>query len=133
MHEGRVVHFEDSETFRESVADHLEIQDSAHQIVGEAGDLPSALAALERISRGELEANVILLDGNLTSATNGSDARTITGRIGELGLAVRVVGLSSDAMEKYGVQVDADITKKSFTGALLKEVLDELSEPEVKE
>lgn len=132
MKEGRIVYFEDHPIYRESVIDTIGMFARPHQIVGDAGDLAGAFGILDDMASGKLHANVILMDGNLSkSDTSGNDVREITDRIKQLGLAVRLVGLSSDPMEKYGVEVDIDITKKEFTVDLIKQILDELPEPEV--
>lgn len=132
MQEGRIVHFEDNANLRASLEATVNLFGGPHKVVGEASDLPTALGVLDDIASGKLDANVVLLDGNLSKATSGSDAREITTRISDLKLPVRVLGLSSDAMEKYGVQVDVDITKDRLTHGLLMQVLDELPEPEAR-
>lgn len=130
MDNGRVVHFEDNDQLRDAVEMGLDLySDGRHQVIGGAANLTGALAVLDQIHAGEVSANVVLTDGNLTPAVGGSDARAIRKHIRELGLAVRVIGLSSKTMEACGVEVDADIPKGSFTADKLVSVIDDLAEP----
>jgi DNA-binding NarL/FixJ family response regulator len=130
MNEGKILHFEDDASFRGSVAASLETF-TDHLVVGEAADLPTALSVLDSVHRGELEANVVLLDGNLNGGVGGRDARAIANHIRELDLPLRIIGLSSEKMADIGVEVDVDLTKgDDYSSDKLEKVLDELGEPD---
>lgn len=131
MDEGLIVHFEDYEGIRKLVRLGLAEAQTRHHVVGEASNLLGALSMLEMIGRGELTANTILLDGNLSNiGAKGHDARIIRQRIWDLGLPVRVIGNSSYTMDELEVHVDCDIPKSEMTIERLVEVIDGLDEPE---
>lgn len=129
MHEGRVVHFEDNDDWRRFVRRHLD--GSEHQLVGEAATLPDALGVLEQMQRGEIDANVVVLDGNLSEVTTYQDAKTIRERIRELELPVRVIGMSGGSLGNAGIEVDATILKGSYSYGEIVKVIDKLPKPEV--
>lgn len=137
MDKGRVVHFEDNDGLRETIARSISMfSDERHQVIGGAANLTGALALLDEIHTGAVNANVVLLDGNLTPAVGGSDARKIRQRIRELDLPVRVIGASGETMEANGVEVDIDLGPKmigfrpSLTGSKIVEAIDSLEDPQ---
>lgn len=122
----KLVHFEDNKNFRESVASSLKIS-SSHSVEGEAEDVDGAKAVLDQINDGSLEADGVLLDGNLNGASTGQDAHEITGYIRDRNIPILVIGLGGKAMEAWGVEVDADVPKDDdFSIGKLIAVLDEL-------
>lgn len=129
MHEGKVVHFEDDESWRGIVS--RQLSDSEHELVAQAATLAEALEILEKIQSGEIDANVVITDGNLSDVSTAHDATVITDRIRELGLAVRTIGLSGSPMEDFGIEVDADLSKSGLRYGDITRVVDELPEPEV--
>ncbi|MBW3569094.1 hypothetical protein KY385_03105 [Candidatus Parcubacteria bacterium] len=133
MNNGRAVHFEDHETFRRMTKRCLKLSsDKRHEVVGEAADLAGAFAVLHEIETGNLKANVVILDGNLTSGTTtGEDARKITQYINDRNIPVRVVGMGGRAMKEVGVEVDVDITKEGLEKnyEALADALNNLEEP----
>jgi hypothetical protein len=129
MKHGLVVHFEDEPNILAVIDLGLPVvSDDRHSVVGQASDLASAFDVLEKISNQEIEANAVLLDGNLSYGGEGSDARAIRARIGELGLSVRTIGMAGKPMAELGVEVDADL-QKPISIVRLAEILDELPEP----
>lgn len=129
MHEGKVIHFEDDGTWRGVIQ--RQLADSEHELVGNAATLPDALEVLEQMQRGELDANVVVLDGNLSDVSTNHDAKTIRRRIRELGLPVRVIGFSSGDLADSGVEVDATMQKGDYSYGEIIRVIDELEEPEI--
>lgn len=110
MDGARVVVIEDRERNRIEAKKSLET--NGHSVVGEAATLIEALSLVDTIGTGELEADVILLDGNLEPDSDlGGDARTIASRIKENGITSRIIGFSSLPMRHYSVEVDADSGK----------------------
>lgn len=127
MNNGNVVHFEDSHSLADSVKRGLELfSDGRHKIVGGAANLAGSLAVLDQIASGEVQANVVMFDGNLGT---GNDALAISAHITELGLPVRTIGAGGHSMEDLGVEVDVDLTKRDFTVSRLVEILDSLDDP----
>ena len=113
MQNGKVVHFEDDKGFRAMIKKSLKTFSlERHGVVGEAADLAGSIAVLDQIKSGELDANVVLLDGNLSlGVASGEDARTIADYIKQNEVPVRVVGLGGQAMSDAGVEVDIDVAK----------------------
>jgi len=129
MNNGRIAYFEDNLSLAASMQDIVDIySDGRHEVVVHAVDLSGALAVLDQMAAGEIDANVVLSDGNLSDSVGGRDARAIMERVQELGLGVRTVLLSSQSAEEIGVVVDAELLKDEFTGALLAGLLDNLPE-----
>jgi Mg-chelatase subunit ChlD len=79
---------------------------------------------------GEVQANVVITDGNLGSSIGSGDARQITERIKTMGLPVRVVGLASDPMSEFGITVDVELTKHKLKPGQLNRIIDDLPEPD---
>lgn len=130
MQEGRVIHIEDEAGLRGAVGRQLDIMDR-HQVVAEAATLEDAEAVLSGAASGEIDANIVLLDGSLSGGNGWSDALRVTEKIQELGLVVRVVSLSSNDLKANGVPVDASVTKGELLEngfGRLHQVLDELEE-----
>ncbi len=128
MHEGKVVHFEDDESWQGIVRRQLD--GSSHQLMAGAATLPDALVVLDQVNTGDLDANVVVLDGNLSETASYDDARAIRERIRELGLPVRVIGFSSSDLTSKGVEVDATLLKTAYEYGSIVTVIDELPEPE---
>lgn len=131
MHEGRIVHFEDDDDWQGVVRRQLE--GSSHQFVGGAATLPYALRMLEQMKKGEVDANIVVLDGNLSESVSHNDARAIRERIRKLGLPVRVIGFSSNDLTREGIEVDATVIKTTYKYGSMVQVIDELPEPEIAE
>ncbi len=127
MNGKRIVHFEDDAEWLEIVSEAVE--ESPHQLVAQADTLRGSLTVLDQIQAGLIEADVVILGGNLRDRRSfmesaaGDDPATIMEGIKERGLKVTTVGLAGLAMEEYGVEVDIDVTKKRAAG-LLGETLD---------
>lgn len=133
MKNAKVVHFEDDKGFRTMIKKSLKtFSGERHGVVGEAADLAGSIAVLDQIKFEELDANVVLLDGNLSpGATSGEDARKITEYIKEHEVPVRVIGLGGKAMAEAGVEVDIDLTKGgTLDPRALPNVIDGLGEIE---
>jgi hypothetical protein len=131
MHNGRIAYFEDHVGLADLTQNLIEtFGEGRHQVVARAADLGGALAVLDQIASGEVEANVIMSDGSLSRGTAGSDARTIMGRVEALGLNVKTILMSNQSAEAIGVAVDVDLPKGDATGPKLVEVLDSLPELE---
>lgn len=128
MQNGRIAHFEDDRAIAGAVSMGVErFSNGRYTVVANAYTLEESLDTLGKISRGELVANVILSDGNL-SGTGGADARTIMERVSELGLDVRTVLMSGQSPEEIGVTVDAVMPKVPYSAHKLVEVIDGLAE-----
>jgi CheY-like chemotaxis protein len=107
MEKTRIVIIEDSEQIR-SLAKRALIA-RGHLITGEAATLRDGLALLDSIASGDLEADAILLDGNLTpNDRSGNDARLLVERIIKTGITSKIIGFSGSEMSDYGVEVDVD-------------------------
>ena len=134
MHEGRVVHFGDYKGWHRIVADDLE--GSPHTLVGYATSLVESLGMLERISGGEIPANVVIFGEGLSETErrrrdhSPSDPRTIVNRIGELGLSVRIIWFAERPMKDYGVEADLDIGKGHIEPGEIARAIDDLPELE---
>ena len=131
MNNGRIAYFEDNLILAASIQDTVDIySDGRHQVVVHAADLSGSLAVLDQIAAGEIDANIVLSDGNLSNSVGGHDARVIMERVRELGLGVRTVLLSSQTSEDTGVSVDVAILKADMNGDKLVEILDGLADIE---
>lgn len=122
----RIVHFEDDADWQEIVREAVEA--SSHELVAQADTLTGSLAVLDQMQSGEIDADVVILGGNLSDRgffvkAAGEDPAEIMRAITEKGLRVITVGLAGLAMEEYGIEVDIDITKVRAAG-LLPETLD---------
>ena len=116
MEKARIVIVEDSEQMR-SIAKRT-LRERGHLITGEAATLRDGLALLDSIANGYLEADAILLDGNLTpNDRSGNDARLFVERIRETGVTSKIIGFSAFGMSEYGVEVDVD-PGKNMTSVL---------------
>lgn len=134
MQDGKIVYFEDSEILAETTKAGIDLFGRGrHRIIAHAADLVGALSVLDQVASGEIDANIVLTDGTLSPGVGGRDAREIIERVGELGLNVRTVLMSSQSAEEIGVKVDVAIDKGSAdarsTG--LVSILDSLPELEV--
>lgn len=136
MNEGRILHCEDNAMLSDSVARSLGLSTN-HRVVATAADIDTALSRVEDIACGDLDVNVLLLDGQLEGDTYNHPL-AIVKRAKELGVTARIVGLSGDSLEDRGLKVGKDIdvaltkdelSKKGFD--LLVKTLDDLPEPEV--
>lgn len=125
MEVGKVAIFEDDPHFSERAARFIEMGESPHTVVATANTLDGALEVVGQIAEGELECNVVVLDGNLTPETaDGRDARTITAAIRDAKLPVKIVGFSLDRMSAYEVEVSVDLGKQNTRD--IRRVIDEL-------
>lgn len=126
MDRGLVLHIEDHKDLSDAVKATLEVYSgNRHSVVESAATIERAMLLLGQIATGELVANIVLLDGNLSSGVhNGNDAKKILIRIAELGLSLKTIGMSSDKMSDYGITVDADLPKDKFSGTGLVEIID---------
>lgn len=131
MRNGQVVHFEDNQPFADLIREGLEkFGGGRHQVVGGAADLAGSLAVLDQIDSGELAANIVMFDGNLSlGSLSGSDARVIKERVDALGLAVRAISCGSLYAAELGIEVDVDLRKGDFSPLQLVEAIDALHEP----
>jgi len=85
MEKANVVIIEDNGQMRNLVKRCLETH--GHLITGEAATLHDGLTLLDSIANGDLDADAILLDGNLTpNGHSGNDARLLIERIRETGV-----------------------------------------------
>lgn len=129
MESGKIVHFEDSVTFAETIGEGIGIfSDGRHEVVAQAANLSGSLAVLDQIASGELEANVVLTDGNLSPAVGGADAVVIIGRVKELGLNVRTILMSSQSAGEIGIEVDAEVPKSGSVLPAIVDAIDDFSE-----
>ena len=113
MEGARVVVFEDNDRLREHAC--LELENHEHQVTAYAKTLRQALAVVEDIADGEIQADVVLLDGNLGGENRDCyDARQICQRMQERGVAAKVIGFSAGDMRMHGVDVDFDSQKNIF-------------------
>jgi CheY-like chemotaxis protein len=111
MEGARVVVIEDREPMRRVVARNL--HHYGHSVVGEAATFQEALDIVDRIASGELEADVIVLDGNLSPDLNdGREARMIYDRLKQQSVLAKIIGFSMMPMKTYGIAVDADSQKE---------------------
>lgn len=107
MEGARIAVIEDREQLRQAMR--LLLEHHGHEVVAEAADLDEALALVDDMADGVVKADVMLLDGNLQPATDtGEDARLISERVLNRGLAIAVLGFSLGSMHRYGVEVTAD-------------------------
>jgi CheY-like chemotaxis protein len=113
MDRARIVLFEDLSHQRDMV--HEVFEGTGHDIVAVGTTLDESLAIVEDLAAGTVEADVVILDGNLTKGTvpNGDDAREIKAAIDRHNLPVRLIGFSAvrDMQSHYGITLDADSGK----------------------
>lgn len=111
MHNAKVVVIEDQDAWRQMAKDYLEA--CGHTVVAEAISLNEAFGLVDKIADNEVEADVILLDGNLTQdSIDGKHAQQIAARIKERGVTSKVIGFATMYMDYYKVKVDADSLKR---------------------
>ena len=129
MHESKILHIDDHARFRRKVAAFLDVSgEHFHRVVSGAADPRSAQQQLEAIADGTLDIDVIIL-GNLADHTNGHNILEVAARIRALGLPLKTIGLGSQAMAAYGVEVDIDVSKDRFRIDRLEQALNRLTEP----
>lgn len=133
MQEARILHCEDSEAVQKVVELLLAIR-GVHRVIATAESLADALNRLEDIKDGRLDANVILLDGQLRGGMWQNHPKVLLAKYREIGLRIPIIGLSMDGLADKGLVVGediaADIEKGSLTESdLLDQLLDELPEP----
>jgi len=110
MESARVIIIEDDELFREMTIENLRA--IGHQVVGQASTRKEALDLIDSMGRCEVEADVVLLDGNLVPDTDTyEDARIISARLKENGVTSKVLGFSLGTLSSHGIDVDADVGK----------------------
>jgi len=105
---------EDNAAIRHATKRFLELT-SSHRVISEASTLQEGLAMVDAIARGELDCQVLVLDGNLDSTqVDGSDARAIVERVRAHELGVKIIGFSGYSMQRLGVEVDIDLGKDNY-------------------
>lgn len=135
MQEAKILHCEDSEAMRDTVAMVLGVR-GIHRVVAAAESLAEAQQRLEEIARGSLDANVVLLDGHLKGGNFLNHPKVIRTIMRDSGLHLPVVGLSMDGLAERGVlvgqDIEADLLKDDIGRdlGLLDRILDGLPEPE---
>jgi hypothetical protein len=149
----RIVVFEDNRDFLGIIDTVLQ----QHEIVAIGETYAEAITILGRLACGEVEADVIVLDGNLRgngpttlfaqrpivpgsveNVISGSlyeqpmrDAKAIVDIIDHYGMMVKIIGLSAETMLDKGVEVDTDLTKDGIVH--LADVVDALVPPKTHE
>jgi len=126
--------FEDDESITKLVG--LDLLHTPHEIVDTATTLDEAIAVLTKARPEQLELDVVLLDGNLSTPRRGHDALAIWDRLVRINqtrhrlgeLAIVTVGISADPLQEYGIPLPSvqDITKDGLPR--LEEVLDTIAE-----
>jgi len=106
----RVIIVEDEPDWQELAADF--ITDAGHSVVGSALNIDAARLLIHAIAKGEIEADVVVLDGNLTRRSDGTEAHIVCETIQQTGALLKVVGFSGSPMSDYDLTVDADVTKR---------------------
>lgn len=111
MENARIVIFEDNASIRNILTTVMDM--SSHSIVAEAATAADALAVVDRMAAGELEADVVVLDGNLDKdSTKCENAKQIAAAMREAGLTAKIIGFSSYELKDFGIAVDVDLTKQ---------------------
>lgn len=111
MEGARTVVIEDLEIMREVARVNLEA--CGHSVVAEAASLSAAYNVVSQLASGDIEADVILLDGNLRENTDTyQDARDIFDFIKEQGIDLPVLGFSLGSLIKHGIPVTRDVGKR---------------------
>lgn len=110
MDGARVAIIEDDEVFRNMTKRNLEA--TGHQVVAEASTRQEALSLVEQMAAGEVEADVILLDGNLTETDTYEDARVIAEQLKNAGVTSVVLGFSLGSLLEHDIEVSADVGKR---------------------
>jgi CheY-like chemotaxis protein len=119
MEKAKVAIFEDNESLRALYTQHLLTSEQGHVVAAEAGTLSESYDVLDQIDAGYLEVDAIILDGNLSpNDTSGNDAREIVKRVKKLPNRPIIFGMSAEPMEKYGIEVDRDISKRELAQAM---------------
>jgi CheY-like chemotaxis protein len=135
MEQAKILHCEDSEEFSQVIAALISLQ-GLHKVVETAGSLKQALDSVDAIKAHRLDANVILLDGNLRGGAVMNHPKVIVSKLrDDLGLDIPVVGLSLNGLQQKGLQIGRDIAADlikddvALNPDLLIDVLDGLPEP----
>jgi hypothetical protein len=122
MKKARIALFEDEPHTREEVGFLLDIL--GHGVAVEASTVEESLDVLSRIATGEVSVDAIALDGNLGPRKyDCADAKTIYGKMQELGLMIPIIGFSGYDLAEHGIPVLADVYKN---GSALADELDRL-------
>jgi CheY-like chemotaxis protein len=109
MEEAKILHCEDSEEFSQVIATIISLH-GLHRVVETAVSLKEALDSVDKIKAHRLDANVILLDGNLRGGAVMNHPKVIVSKLrNDLGLDIPVVGLSLNGLKEKGLQVGRDI------------------------
>jgi CheY-like chemotaxis protein len=120
MENARVVVIEDNPIPRRIVRAALET--NGHQIVAEAASMEQAMEVIGRLAINELEADVILLDGNLDSnKVDYSDARQIMAELKQANIGAAVLGFSGELLKDINPPIDViEDTAKNPAMVLLR-------------
>jgi CheY-like chemotaxis protein len=135
MEQAKILHCEDNKQWQDAIAMMLAFN-GLHRVVATAESLGGSLKMIQAIKERTLDANVILLDGNLEGGVGMNHPRYIVSRARELSLELPVVGLSLDGLAEKGLRTESDIKAdllKDEVGAnpdLLIQILNSLPEPE---
>jgi len=164
----KIIVFEDGPKILKIIGEELR----NHEIVATGQTLSQAFAILGQLACGEVEADIILLDGNLKSerhdpvyhfeptfpatplpknrqltqrpgVTNsqenvirgssyeepGRDAKAIVAIMQRCDITAKIIGISGDSMDDFGVEVDYDLTKDNFSQ--LADIVDLLVPPKI--
>lgn len=123
MDNAKILLAEDNEMERYYVKKAL--RGSGHEVVREAEDLQTTIDALEDIRDGNLDCDVLILDGNLSrDSRQCADAKIVTELARAYNLGLRIVGFSTYSMTSLGIPVDIDPGKGQLDS--LAAVLDTL-------
>lgn len=115
MERARVALFEDDEDVR--LLSQLVVGDTSHEIVAEASSRQEALEVVDKVEAGELEVDVFLVDGQLsTQSESGEDALAIHDYIVEKKIGGVILGFSAEPMGAE--HCDIDVPGKSIFKAV---------------
>lgn len=111
MENAQVAVFEDKTELYEVIETVL--NDAGHAITAVADNLDVALEKLRLIKSGDIDCDIIILDGNLRAGMYcGSHAMEIVEFIEENDIDVQVIGFSADPMSDYDISVDGEVKSK---------------------
>ena len=132
MQEARILHIEDSEDVRNTIELVLSVR-GVHKVVAHAETVEEAGRQIDAIKEGKLNANVILLDGNLRKGEHMNHPKVVVSHMKKRELDLPVIGLSGDGLEVKGLvegrDIVADLIKDRLKTDTLDQLLDSLPEP----
>jgi CheY-like chemotaxis protein len=121
MENARIAIIDDHKSNRTLAKFSLEAR--GHTVVAEASSRQEAFDLVDQMAKGNVVADVILLDGNLGHTDTYEDAMVIAERLRETGVTSKVLGFSVGSLGEHGIQVDADTFKSPRTAAeIIKEL-----------